>query len=333
MTAMMTPPMMPPAASPALFPHVSMAPPSAGERANFAAKLRQQTLAVRVKHEKLGVRKALTRGQLRRAAEEFAADAQVLSAAKKLIDTRDPAYRAVVNVRTRATAYWRDTTTPFPEPGVRLIRRDRVQPFESKMSGFRSELNQAVAALQSHYEELKVRACQQLGDLFNPDDYPPRVDGEFDLDWDYPSFEPPAFLRDLHPQLYEQEVERVRGRFEEAVRLTEQALMTKLHEMVAHLAERLRGDADGKPKVFRDTAVERLNEFFGQFRELDIGSSAELQTLVDRAQAAVKGVNAGDLRGDQSVRLRVAEQLGEIQQAMDGLMVNRPKRAINLEDE
>jgi hypothetical protein len=328
MTAIATQPVVPSKPQPSLSFGASQS-----ERREFASKLKQQTLAVRVRHEKLGVRKALTREQLKRAAEEFDADSKVLSAAKKLIDTRDPTYRAVVNVRTRATAYWRSVTTPYPESGVRLIRKQRVQEFESHMSSLRSELNQAVAALQEKYAELQERARVQLGTLFNEDDYPPRVDGEFDLDWDYPPVDPPSILKDLHPQLYEQEVERVRGRFEEAVALAEQAFVQQFHELVAHLAERLKGDVDGKPKVFRDTAIEKLNGFFEQFRELDIGSNAELQELVDKAQNVVKGVNAGELRENTDVRNAVASQLAEIQQAMDGLMVNKPKRAISLEDE
>src|SRR5438309_658023 len=112
--------------------------------------------------------------------------------------------------------------------------------------------------------------------------------------WDYPNIEPPAYLKQIHPKLYEDECARIQARFEEAVRLTEQALMTKLHELVAHLAERLSGDADGKPKKFKDSSIENLNSFFEEFRRLDVGSSGELQRLVDQAQQAVQGIKPDD---------------------------------------
>ena len=179
---------------------------------------------------------------------------------------------------------------------------------------------------------MRENAQQQLGDLFDDGDYPSRIDDEFELEWDFPSIEPPAYLKELHPHLYEQECERIKGRFEEAVRLTEQAFLQKFHEMVAHLAEKLSGKNDGKPKVFRDSAVENLNSFFAEFRNLDMGSSVEMQALVDKAQKALGGVAIDDLRAPGETRKTVAEKLGEITASIDQMMVNKPKRAIEFED-
>jgi hypothetical protein len=307
--------------------------PSADEKKALAAKLRDQTCACRVHHEKLGVRKSLTREQVGKAAASFSADGKALSAAKKLIDTTDPTYRSVANVRSRANAYWKASTVPYPEPGTRLLRRQNVAAFEAKMQEFSAELHEAAEALQAKYAELRERAKEQLGDLFDETDYPERVDTEFALDWDYPSIEPPAYLKNLHPQLYEQECERIRARFEEAVRLTEQAFATKFHELIAHLAERLSGGVDGKPKVFRDSAVENLKAFFGEFKNLDLGSSGELQKLVDQAQKVVEGVNPDDLRSVGDTRNKVADELAKVAAAVDGLMIEKPNRAITFEDE
>ena len=64
------------------------------------------------------------------------------------------------------------------------------------------------------------------------------------------------------------------ARFEEAVQLAEQAFTEELSRLVSHLTERLAGSDDGKPKVFRDSAVENLQEFFSRFRHLNVRSSA-----------------------------------------------------------
>jgi hypothetical protein len=76
--------------------------------------------------------------------------------------------------------------------------------------------------------------------------------------WDFPSVEPPDYLRQLHPDLYAQECHRVRARFDEAVKLAEEAFLVELAQLVSHLCERLSGSDDGKPKVFRDSAVTNL---------------------------------------------------------------------------
>jgi hypothetical protein len=56
--------------------------------------------------------------------------------------------------------------------------------------------------------------------------------------------------------------------------------------LTAYLAERLTGLHDGQPTVFRDSAVEKLREFFERFRRLNIRSSPELDARVDQAAAA-----------------------------------------------
>ena len=97
---------------------------------------------------------------------------------------------------------------------------------------------------------------------------------------DFPSIEPPDYLQQLNPQLYEEECRRVQSRFDEAVRLAEEAFCAELAKLVGHLTERLSGQEDGKPKIFRDSAIENLTQFFQRFRALNVRSSEQLDRLV-----------------------------------------------------
>jgi hypothetical protein len=148
---------------------------------------------------------------------------------------------------------------------------------------YREALHRAVAALDEHYAELKATARRRLGQLYNPNDYPPSLQGLFEVDWDWPSVEPPDYLLQLSPASYEQERSRVAARFEEAVHLAEQALVAELAKLVTHLTERLT-NSDGEKKIFRDSAVKNLVEFFERFKELNVGSNQDLDELVARAQ-------------------------------------------------
>ena len=58
----------------------------------------------------------------------------------------------------------------------------------------------------------------------------------------------------------------MQSRFAEAVQRAEQAFVEELSKLVAHLTERLSGESDGKPKIFRDSAVTNLADFFERFR-------------------------------------------------------------------
>lgn len=298
----------------------------AAARGDPAAELRNATAAMRLSFAWFGTRKTLSQEHRAEAAEAFGADSPFLSAAKKLLDTRDPTFRAVTAVKHHAVAYFKGMSLPYPEPGIRLVRQRDVAAIDERMQELKVELTDAVAKLGDRYAELRSAARQRLGRLYCDADYPSSLGGLFEMSWDFPSVEPPDYLRQLSPELYRQECERARSRFDEAVRLAESAFCEELGRLVEHLSERLSGDADGKPKVFRDSAVKNLSEFFDRFAKLSIGSSPELDVLVARSRQVLTGVEPQALRDSQSVRSRVADQLLQVQASLDGLLVDRPRR-------
>src|SRR5262249_34507446 len=130
------------------------------------------------------------------------------------------------------------------------------------------------------------------------------------------------------PEIYRQEQERVARRFEEAVRLAEQAFLEEFAKLVAHLAERLVAGPDGQRKGFRESAIPNLMEFFSPVPALNVGSRGQLDELVGQAQRLVQGVSPQALRDDQDLRQRVAGRLGQVQAQLDGLLVEAPRRRI-----
>ena len=291
-------------------------------------RLRTTMAAARLSFTWLGVRKSLSSAQKNQAAVSFGAEGKYLSAGKKLLDTSHPSFKNVTAIRGRAVAYWKGVSLPFPEPGIRLIRQNAISDFDDRVAEFRGELDEAVTVLDRHYEELRSAARGRLGDLFDASDYPTSLIGIFAIEHDYPSVEPPNYLRQLNPEVYEQECQRVQARFNEAVELAEQTFIDELSKLVEHLAERLAGQDDGKPKVFRDTAVTNLTEFFERFRGLNIRSNEQLDELVVQAQDVVRGVQPQQLRDSDSLRQQVATQLSGVQSVLDGLLMDRPRRNI-----
>ena len=245
-----------------------------------------------------------------------------------MLDTSHPAFKAVTSVRTRVIAFWKSMSLPYPEPGLRLIRQDRIDDFAAKMQEFQQELSDAVETLDRHYGEMRATARQQLGSLYNAADYPESLASMFEISFDFPSVEPPEYLQQLNPELYRQECERVQRRFDEAVQLAEDAFATELAKLVSHLTERLSGADDGQSKTFRDSTVENLTEFFQRFRELNVRSSEQLDQLVGQAQRVIRGVDAQDLRSDAGLRQHVATEMIRVQSVLDGLLVDRPRRNI-----
>ncbi len=294
---------------------------------DFAAQLRTDTAAVRLRVRWPGNRKTLTTDQKRRAAGTFDADSRSVSASKKLLDTAHPAMRAASAVRSQATEHFRRSTLPYVEPGVRLLRREDVPTFEVVMTTLRSELADAVEQVSRHRDELIDSAQLRLGGLFDPADYAGDLASSFGLAWDYPNVDPPPYLYRLSRQLYEAEASRVRHRFDEAVRLAEEAFAEELAGLVSHLAERLSGE-DGERRIFRDSAVTNLTEFFERFAQLNIRSDAQLDELVERARSVVVGSEAQQLRDNDRLRTVVREGLTDVERSLDDYLTTRPRRSV-----
>ncbi len=94
--------------------------------------------------------------------------------------------------------------------------------------------------------------------LFVESDYPESLTDLFDMQWEYPSVDPPNYLMQLSRRSNSRECERVTARFNEAIELAESAFMEELGQLISHLQERLSGQSDGKPKIFRDSVVENF---------------------------------------------------------------------------
>ena len=302
--------------------------PVTQQERNAASRLRTTMAAVKLAFTWLGVRRTLAPDQRTTAARVFHADRELLSASKLILDTKNPAYRAVATVRSEASSYWRTVTLPFPEAGIRLLPQNSLGMFASTMQTYRDRLQQAARELASQYDQIKSEAQRRLGTLFNPADYPSTLEGLFDMEWSVVPIEPPQYLMALSPEVYQQEQARVRERFESAVSLTEQAFATELQRLVSHLAERLTGLHDGQPKIFRDSAVENLRDFFDRFRRLNIRSNADLEALVEQAQQTITGIEPQTLRDSNRLRQMVANDFTRIESAVGELLVDRPRRNI-----
>lgn len=290
--------------------------------------VRQNFAACRLRFKWFGTTKTLTADQKSLAAESFGAQGESIRAGKKLLDTRHDAFRELTSLKSEIVKFWKNGSLPYPEPGIRLIQHQRIEGFDNDFGLFRQRLVEKVADLDIHFQEMKQAAQASLGELFDPDDYPSELSNEFDFSWDFPSVEPPNYLQRLNPELYQQQADRVSRRFQQAVEMAEQAFLEELSRLVNHLSERLTTPEGERPKVFRDSAVSNLNEFFQKFRSLNIHSCEELDNVVERCQRILEGVSPQELRDNESFRRELNLQMSTVQGSLDQMMQTRPRRRI-----
>jgi hypothetical protein len=293
-----------------------------------AQRLRRTAAAVRVLLHWWGVHRALTAEQKAQFGAVTSADARFLTAGKKLVDTRHEAFRRLTAIKTRVTTYWRGISLPYVEPGVRLIRQADIPAFVDTLGGLRDALHAAEEQLNAAYDEIRADARQRLGRLFNQADYPAEIRDLFSVEWDFPSVEPPNYLMRVAPEVYEEERRRVLGRFEEAVRLAEQAFATEFGRLLSHLTERLGNGETGERRVFRDSAVRNLTDFFQRFAQLNVRSNPDLDALVEEARRLVQGVSPQELRDSDTLRQQIATEMARVRERVEGLITDVPRRRL-----
>jgi hypothetical protein len=120
----------------------------------------------------------------------------------------------------------------------------------------------------------------------------------------------------------------VAARFDEAIRLAEQAFTTEFARLLSHLTERLANGEDGHRRVFRDSVINNLSDFFGRFGELNVRSSPELDALVEQARQLVTGVSPHQLRDNDSLRQQIATEMTRVRERVEGLITEAPRRRL-----
>jgi hypothetical protein len=298
----------------------------------YADVLREQFAAVKLRTKWWGVTKAVDDYSRRQMANAVGADEKEVHAKKYLVDTKCPQYKGCTTVRSQAKSWLKEITLPYPDDGIRLLRRDNLQTFANKMAGFTAALDQAVAALQDAYWDIRQERKTALAGMFREGDYPLTLVDQFSIWVEYPSIDPPEYLKGNNERIWQQERQRAAAKLNEAVIMAEQALTDEFQKVLNHLVDRLGYDEMGEAKKFRDGTVDNLREFFGKFRNLSIGSNEQLDELVNAAQAILGNTKPDMLREAPNVRDVVRQGMAAISGRLDEMMISRPSRAISFDD-
>lgn len=295
---------------------------------NHSERLRESTAPVKISFTWFGARKAISDVHKEEIAERYGAAAKRISASKKLLE-KHPALKELTRIKGEITRYWKDNTLPFPEDGIRLLRKNRLEEFRYQMTVFRNNLTEAVRNLDDARWEIMEIARQELGELYDADDYPDTFCGRFSVETSFPNVQIPEYLAEMAPEAYEAERTRVAQQFEAAVRETEQEFIKQFENLLGHLAKRLTPDpVTGESKTFKKNSLENLHDFFERFKSLSIGSNDRLDSLVTEAQDIVSGLNPKTLRTNGFLRESIADKLSSVRDTLDTMIIDRPRRRI-----
>jgi len=301
-------------------------------QSELAKQLQNETVVVRLQRHWFNASRKCTASQNEKAAKTFGAKGKRFRGQKELVDSTDPEYRAVASIVRAMESYWNWMTVPFGAPGKRLLRVALAEEYKKQDELLSAKLIEAQAALRAKEDQLKAKAEEEMGELYREEDFEGGIADKFGWETTYTQESPPDHLKKLHPDLYAKAEAQIQAMYEAALNEQVQELATQLAETVDALVKQLGPKPDGKKMQLKECHLDNLETFFGRFKALNFGASADLDQIVQKAQDAVQGVTTKDIKGSGELKDSLHETMSELRQKLDGMIVEAPKRKMRVKD-
>jgi hypothetical protein len=221
--------------------------------------------------------------------------------------------------------------------GAFLVPVGLLDEAERTLADYQKVRECYVNAFIDDYSHAIRIARDTLGPLFDESEYPSEeeVRGSFGVDVRYVSFSIPEKLSTINQAVYQREKAKLEQAMREATEEIRQAMRTGMRELVGHLADKLSAKReDGKPAIFRDSAVTNILDWMKLFEAKNLTDDAALAGLVSQARnvLAASGATVDDLRKDPYSRAYVAEEMGRIKEQLDGMVTSKPSRKFSFDE-
>jgi len=277
--------------------------------------LARKTVCIKIQRSRLGNSRKVSAAQV-----EVDTDKTLLRISKRLFDC--PEYKAIANFDAEISRYLESVCLPF-EKGVHLCPLPLLGEVDRKLKEFAQKRPALVEAFLAVYPTICAQAPERHRALHDPRDFPSveRVREAFSFSWRYISFGVPDKLREIAPELWDEERNKAAQLMTDAAKEAQQVMRTALAELVQHLAERLQNNDDGKPARLHKSAVSKLLDFMDTLDFRNVTGDAELKRLADEARGLIQGVSMKDLKSTAALRKQVRTGMQEIAAQLDSMIV------------
>lgn len=218
----------------------------------------------------------------------------------------------IAAVQSAARLFHYKYTLPWTEGGTGLLPMKNFFDYKAGISALEKRFWDSVDEFVNEYSTLVSAAAFQLGDLFNPNDYPSvdEVRGKFRFRY---SFAPLPASGDFRVDVETQTVDELKQQYEEMyndkINTAMKDAWDRLHETLTHLSEKL--NASGMNAI-RDSAILNAGELCGMLTKLNVLNDPKLEDARKRLESALCGVSGPELRKDEQMRADVKAKVDEI---------------------
>lgn len=260
-------------------------------------------------------------------AVETEIDRKMLHVGIDLFDA--PELRACQTFQTRLKAEIRTYCVPsFMKGGMYMVKLEAIEIVDKLLHDSIEQFKPVVQAFADAVEKRKAEARERLKGGFDDSLYPTpeQVLAAYRIEWRWWSVGTPDSLKKISIEFFNREKQKAADQLQAATDGITAMLASEAKKLSDHLIERLTPGEDGKPKQIRQSVVSNISNYLSTFSLRNIGTSEELNAQITRIQSLVEGVDAKDLKMNESLRADVQKNFKEVAKALDALVVNKPKR-------
>ena len=264
---------------------------------------------------------------------ETESDKKMLRLSKEIVDSEE--YTVVTALAGEARGWIRKRSLPSPlKRGTFLIPLGLVDTVNSYLDEVESRYNSKAENFLAVYPQKVQEAKSRLRGQFDDRNYPSvgQMRSAFWLERSFLDFGVPSEQK-IGRELWRQEKARAEKTWSATVEEIQDALRTSFRALVGHMAERLEPKPDGKRKIFKNTAIDKITEFIDLFQARNITNDAELEGLVAQARNVLAGKNPDSIRKSDVVRGEIAGEMVRVTTALDQLLIDSPRRQISFDDD
>lgn len=286
--------------------------------------LNESSILLLMRFSKPGNRRKVSSGMV-----EVDADKTAISVGKELLDSKELTDINSFDGMVRRWVYARSLPSGVLKEGVYRLPLTLVDEVDNNLKVFSGQRGDLVNVFLDVYPIKVEEARSRLRILYDASDYPPvdEVGAAFDFQWRYLALGIPENISSV---LIKEQRQKAAQDLETEMDEIRLALRTAFADLVSHAAAALTTGPDNKPKIFRDSLVKNLDQFFQYFEARNLTQDKDLENLVEQARSIMEGVSPEDLRTDLNLRQTVQQTMTQVKDAINANVMLKPSRRFSL---
>ena len=211
---------------------------------------------------------------------------------------------------------WHNTRTlPWSDKGPRILPTSLFMDYKQELNIRRDTFLRLTDEFRNSYPALVQTAANYLGDLHNPDDYPPldEVMNKFGF---RVVFSPVPESGDFRLDIPQQDLADMRRSYDDAfdTRLAEamQTPWNKLHDMLQLMSDKLEEGDDESKKRWHDTFLTNAQDLCSLLTHLNITKDPKLEAARRQLEGALLAQDMDDIKESEGCRADLKAKLDNI---------------------